>query len=119
MRVATCCYEVNSEDTGVQVKTKQKSAESAAALLQKRRKDLIASFQKGAVSGFLQQHTRILDEYFRDQFENSEVGPRIGISQNPYVFIALGGYGRSEQCVHSDVDLLFLFQKFVSKNPRR
>jgi len=41
------------------------------------------------------------------------VGPRMDISKNPYVIIALGGYGREEQCIHSDVDLLFLFMKKV------
>ena len=35
------------------------------------------------------------------------------ISKNPYAIIALGGYGREEQCIHSDVDLLFLFKKKV------
>lgn len=99
----------------MQENRQKNSYESAAAVLKKRREDLIASFRKGTVAGFLEQHTRILDEYFRKQFENSQIGPRIGISQNPYVFIALGGYGRSEQCVHSDVDLLFLFQKKVSR----
>ena len=41
------------------------------------------------------------------------VGPRMDISKNPYAIIALGGYGREEQCIHSDVDLLFLFKKKV------
>ena len=41
------------------------------------------------------------------------VGPRMDISKNPYAIIALGGYGREEQCIHSDVDLLFLFKKRV------
>jgi len=35
------------------------------------------------------------------------------ISKNPYAIIALGGYGRQEQCIHSDVDLLFLFKKSI------
>ena len=96
-------------------KKPQIACQSAAEQLQKSRAELIASIHKGAVGGFLEQHTRMLDEYFRQQFENSAVGPRIGISQNPYAFSALGGYGRGEQCVHSDVDLLFLFQKKVSR----
>ncbi|MBW2556115.1 MAG: hypothetical protein JRE07_04280, partial [Deltaproteobacteria bacterium] len=39
------------------------------------------------------------------------VGPKMGMEKNPYAIIALGGYGRSEQHIHSDVDLLFLFEK--------
>ena len=46
-------------------------------------------------------------------FESSMVGPRMDISKNPYAIIAQGGYGREEQCIHSDVDLLFLFKKKV------
>ncbi|OGP61109.1 MAG: [protein-PII] uridylyltransferase, partial [Deltaproteobacteria bacterium RBG_13_49_15] len=52
---------------------------------------------------------------FRARFEKSMVGPCLRIDANPYAIIALGGYGREEQCVHSDVDLLFLFQKYVPK----
>ena len=77
----------------MQVNKRKDDYQNAATVLKDRRDDLIASFQKGSAKGFLNQHTRILDEYFREQFENSAVGPRIGISRNPYVFIALGGGG--------------------------
>ena len=62
---------------------------------------------------FIRQHAGILDDYFRVSFEQSMVGPKLALYKNPYAMIALGGYGREEQCVHSDVDILFLFQKKV------
>ena len=74
---------------------------------------LIAGFLKGKESSILGQYARILDDYFRESFETSTVGPRMTISKNPYAIIALGGYGRQEQCIHSDVDLLFLFKKRI------
>ncbi|MCK7509775.1 MAG: DUF294 nucleotidyltransferase-like domain-containing protein [Desulfobacterales bacterium] len=41
------------------------------------------------------------------------IGPRMEINKNPYAIVALGGYGREEQSLHSDVDLLFLFGKRI------
>lgn len=64
-------------------------------------------------SGFLKQNTRLLDNYFLESFEKSEVGLKMDFSKRPYAIIALGGYGREEQCIHSDVDILFLFEKAV------
>jgi [protein-PII] uridylyltransferase len=87
--------------------------EQASGLLQKKTEELIARFLKGREPDFLKQHARILDDYFRQAFETSMVGPRMDIGKNPYTIIALGGYGREEQCIHSDVDLLFLFKKKV------
>ncbi len=87
--------------------------EHASAQLQQKTRALIDRLFKGRVRDFLKQHTRILDAYFIEAFETSMVGPRMNISQNPYAVIALGGYGREEQCIQSDVDLLFLFKKRV------
>ncbi len=66
-----------------------------------------------AAGAHLTRHARILDEYFHDSFEQSQVGPTLRIDRNPYAVVALGGYGRQEQCLHSDVDVLLLFNKRV------
>jgi len=85
----------------------------ASTQLQQKTRALVDRFFQGKVRDFLKQHARILDAYFIEAFETSSVGPRMDISKNPYAIIALGGYGREEQCLYSDVDLLFLFKKKV------
>jgi [protein-PII] uridylyltransferase len=87
--------------------------EHTARQLQEKTKRLTDRLVLGKEPDFLKQHARVLDDYFRQAFETSMVGPRMDISKNPYAIIALGGYGREEQCLHSDVDLLFLFKKKV------
>jgi len=87
--------------------------DSASAQLQHRIGRLVAEFCNGRQPEFLAEHSRCLDDYFRRVFENSRIGPSMGINRNPYAIIALGGYGRQEQCVHSDVDLLFLFAQKI------
>jgi len=89
--------------------------QQTAQQLQQKTKGLIARLLKGKESDFLKQHARLLDDYFQQAFEASMVGPRMDISKNPYAIMALGGYGREEQCIHSDVDLLFLFKKKVPR----
>lgn len=74
---------------------------------------LIEDFSPDNAAGHLQIHTQLLDDYFCEQFEQSSVGPTLQINRNPYAVIALGGYGRCEQCLHSDVDVLFLFNKRI------
>jgi [protein-PII] uridylyltransferase len=85
----------------------------AAEQLREKSAHLISDFLKRKSPDFINEHAQILDDYFFESFENSMIGPKMGMEKNPYAIIALGGYGRREQFIHSDVDLLFLFEKYV------
>jgi [protein-PII] uridylyltransferase len=86
---------------------------TASTLLLEKVAGLTDRFLKGKQPDFLKQHSRALDDYFEQAFETSMIGPRMEINRNPYAIIALGGYGREELALHSDVDLLFLFGKRI------
>ncbi len=80
-------------------------------ILKSKREELIKEFVSGEDGSFLVKHSQILDNYFQESFAISSVGPRIRIDKNPYAILALGGYGRKEQCIHSDIDVVLLFKK--------
>jgi [protein-PII] uridylyltransferase len=89
---------------------------SISNVLKQKREILFAEYLKENSPTFLERHSRLLDDYFFESFEKSVIGPGMAISKNPFAIIALGGYGRQEQCIHSDVDLLFLFGERVPGN---
>jgi [protein-PII] uridylyltransferase len=89
-------------------------SKEALTILKDRKQALVAYFLKTGDPDFLMQHAHLIDQYFCESFERSDVGPRMGLSRNPYAVIALGGFGRKEQCIYSDVDLLLLFDKRIN-----
>ena len=92
---------------------KTKTYVPAAGRLRENTGHLISGFLKRKSPDFIKRHAQVLDDYFFESFESSRVGPKMEMEKNPYAIIALGGYGRKEQFIHSDVDLLFLFEKYV------
>ncbi len=100
-------------------KTDGPQYEKASNVLKHKREMLFAEYPREDTLLFLERHSRLLDEYFFESFEQSLIGPGMTIAGNPFAIIALGGYGRQEQCIHSDVDLLFLFGEKVPENAQK
>ena len=91
-----------------------KNNTNATTLIQKR-DQLIKDFLNHKENQFLESFSGILDEYFQNALGKSPSAADLSFQGNPVVLVALGGYGRQEQCVHSDVDLLLLFEKKVPR----
>lgn len=83
---------------------------AARALSEKIRATAAALLSPGTPAD-LAQLSRAVDEYFEEAFAGSPSGPFLELNRNPYAIIALGGYGREELNLRSDVDLLFLFRR--------
>jgi len=85
------------------------------------KKDLtvhIKKFNQGTLLNFERQYSRLIDSFFQNSYVNSKIGKRMIEKKHPFAIIALGGYGRSEQCVHSDIDLLILFEKTIPEETK-
>ncbi|MFH2044104.1 MAG: [protein-PII] uridylyltransferase [Pseudomonadota bacterium] len=93
--------------------------ENAAETLRREREKLYSESLKEYSPVFLEKHSRLMDNYFFESFEKSKIGPVMAIGGNPFAIIALGGYGREEQCLFSDVDLLFLFENKIPEHTEK
>ena len=83
-----------------------------ASTLKQKKDKLIEQFNKDKNESCLEIATTHIDEYFFECYATSSVGPSLSL-KTPFAIIALGGYGRSEQCFYSDIDVMFLFEKRV------
>jgi [protein-PII] uridylyltransferase len=78
------------------------------------RAELLARFSSGEVQEtFQESYAEIVDQYFRRSLQESRAGQRLFREKKPFAFVAVGGYARMELCLHSDVDVVFLFDSKV------
>ena len=87
---------------------------SPAEELKKSRTDLISLLAGGEVSdAFPGTYTEIVDHYFRRSLQESPSGQRLFREKKPFALVAVGGYGRRDLCLHSDIDVIILFNSRI------
>lgn len=102
--------QIKSHQGGLQFYTYGPEMTGAFEELKESRNRLISLFLRSKVTySFQDDYTEIMDQYFRESLQESRSGHRLFKEKAPFAFLAVGGYGRMELSLCSDVDILILF----------